>query len=72
MSEKNFSTNILDEQTVQELYGDVVEEPIQLIAWRDIEDDGCTIGFYCPPGTNCRGIANAYKCRSCVETTKCD
>lgn len=44
MSENNL--NGLNEQEIAELYGDIINEPVQIAALRD----GCVEGWYCVGG----------------------
>ena len=65
MSENNL--NGLNEQEIAELYGDIINEPIQVAAFRD----GCAEGWYCVGGdvTVREGLlgVRTYRCN-----TKCD
>ena len=68
MSEKNFES--INEQEIAELYGDILEEPLQIAGWVEVPDDGCARGTVCT-GTprKVAGIWNCYSgyCRVCDD-----
>lgn len=69
MSEKNFDS--INEQDIAMLYGDIIEEPIQVAGWVDIQNDGCGKGFYCRGGS-IRKVGLVWGCVDGGICTVCD